>query len=86
MNATFHLDGCYSLLITDDGRLTSGNMGASSAGNVGLQLTYVPLQIGTEERAPDAPQTLLQAFVKPSQARAIASALLSAATEARSIS
>lgn len=85
MNMQFRLDGCYTLEITDNGHLVSpdGRSGSGSAGNVGIQLLYEPLQVGTPDRAPDAPKSLLQVFLKPSQARAIASAMLSAATEAR---
>ncbi len=80
MNATFDLGG-FVLEISESGHLSSldGKMGASSKGNIGLQLTTRPL---TPDSA-NPPKTVFQGFVKPSQARAIASALLSAATEAR---
>ena len=88
MNAAFKLDGCYTLELTDSGYLSSpdGVSGACSKGNVGIQVLYAPLALGNVDEGPGAPmpqKSVLQAFLKPSQARAIASALLSAATEAR---
>ena len=77
MTTKFDVGG-YELEINDSGRLSSPDvMCASSDGRIGLQLMHHPL----DERQPS--QCVMQAFVKPSQARAIASALLSAATEAR---
>ena len=83
MEAKFDLGG-YAIQITQNGFLTSpdGNSGACKKGDVGIQVIHYPLPNGDESYPPKA---IMQTFVKPSQARAIASALLSAATEARAI-
>jgi hypothetical protein len=81
MNSKFDIGG-YELEIRDDGRLSfTGSVAGYSAGMVGLQLIRCDIPRNASE--PDRPECVMQAFVKPSQARAIASALLSAATEAR---
>lgn len=82
MNAKFNLGG-YELEITSNGYLMHPDPGAGAAGSpgcVGLQVVDFPL--GPNGAEPT--RLLMQAFVKPSQARAIASAILSAATEAKS--
>lgn len=81
MNAKFDIGG-YELQINDTGYLTSpdGKSGAHSGGNVGLQILHFPLP--NLDSVPP-PTVVLQTFLKPSQARAVASALLSAATEVR---
>lgn len=81
MNTKFDLGG-YVLEITENGYLNApdGRSGGCCDGSVGLQVIRHPLP-SLEEETP--PVSVLQTFVKPSQARAIASALLSAATEAR---
>lgn len=81
MKTVFDLNG-FALEITTDGFLTSpdGVAGACSKGSVGLQVISFPLPNGAEAYSP---RSVMQIFVKPSQARAIASSLLSAATEVR---
>lgn len=81
MNCKFNVGG-YELEITDHGHMVaSDGMCAYANGQVGLQITHLPLGSNGAESA----KTIMQAFVKPSQARAIASAILSAATEARGL-
>lgn len=82
MHAKFNLGG-YELEITSNGYLTHPDKNAGAAfspGGVGLQIIYHAIGVTGDE----PPQSVMQAFVKPSQARAIASAILSAATEAKS--
>lgn len=93
MRMRFELDGCYALTIGGDMPRPAG-----SPESVGVQVDYTPLPApelaysgnsGGESVASaimGRPETrCLVAFsVKPSHARAIASALLSAATEAKS--
>lgn len=76
MNTKFMFSG-MECTISDDGYLgTPEGVSAYSLGSVGLQIVGYPL-------GSDAPSAVIQAFLKPSQARAFASAILSAATEAR---
>ena len=84
MNATFDING-YELDVTSNGILTSrdGKMGCGGSG-VGLQLTRRPISIGEGGIVGTGePESVMQTFVTHSQARAIASAILSAATESR---
>lgn len=71
MRATFELDSCYELQISEDIPRASGD-----SGSVGVQVTHTPLGESTSE-------LVFALNLKPSHARAIASALLAAATEAR---
>lgn len=80
MNVKFNVGG-YELEVTSHGHLSGvDGMCASSPGQVGFQMTHFPLG----ENGPQPARTVMQAFVKPSEARAIASAILSAATEVKS--
>jgi hypothetical protein len=80
MNAKFDVDG-YEFEIAQGAPLTEVDPAACSGGHqtgrVGLQVIAHPL----DRR--EASQSVMRVYVKPSQARAIASALLSAATEVR---
>ena len=91
MQAEFKLDGCHSLRISADvPRL------AHDAGFVGFQLEYTPLRLpgdipgdtvpmwngysSTDLPVPAGTQILMSKNLRRSEARAIASMLLSAAT------
>lgn len=86
MTATFELGGSYELTVSD--RTLSGPDACAASGGkgyVGLQVVHflgrgMPRMIG-EREAPG--KTVMQVFIPASQMRAVASALLSAATEAR---
>ena len=83
MRASFSLDGCYELEI-------SGNVPRTQRDpeSVCLNLLHTPLPVpmpgpdGTGYVQPPT-ETTFSISLRPSHARAIASALLSAATEAR---
>jgi hypothetical protein len=76
MIAMFRLDGCYTLRIGEDEPRTM-----STPGSVGLQITYDKLTLPPDS---PAPTEIIAAFsLRRSQARAIASAMLSAATESK---
>ena len=88
MRSAFSLDGCHELEIT-------GNVprGAGDPESVCINLLYTPLptlmSTGDAERGERGyvqgpTETRMSVSLRPSHARAIASALLSAATEARS--
>jgi hypothetical protein len=76
METTFKLDGCHYLIVCGDMPRV-----ASDARSVLLQVNHKPLP-NVDGTCP--PDDLVVSFtVAPSEARAIASAILSAATEAR---
>lgn len=77
MKATFDIGG-YEIEVNTSGGMTSrdGLSGCGGSG-VGIQIHRV-FSLGPDRTDY---QCLLQSFLKPSEARAIASALLSAATE-----
>jgi len=100
MNATFKIDGCYELEITSDGSLTTRDPYSASAtqkGHVGVLLHYTPMVVAqfipNEDGSPANLPTIAPAetrtraaiFLKRNQARAIASALLNAVSEAGEI-
>lgn len=90
MQAEFRLDGCHSIRISTDVPRDSRDRAS-----VGLQLEYTPLRVpgdpiqtfhdqcGSAFDLPVPPGTkiLMSARLRSSEARAIASMLLSAATE-----
>lgn len=91
MQATFNLDGCHAIRITTDQPRLSGDRGA-----VGFQLEYTPFRLpgdpepefdqccsGTDLPVPKGTKILMSKNMRSSEARAIASMLLSAATESR---
>ena len=92
MRMKFDIDGCYTLSITEDAVRAVGD-----PGSVGIQVDYTPLPTpelaysGSSDGASSVsavmgrPETrcMVSFNVKPSHARAIASALLSAATAVR---
>lgn len=81
MNATFKIDGCYELEIVGDGTMTSKNgLSSCSSGNIGFQLHHTPLSLGDD--AANGVTTVAAFYLSRSRARAIASAMLSAASEA----
>lgn len=83
MNTLFKIDGNYELEITSDGTLPHRNVAFACASRkdcVGVSLHYSSLlpQIGDEPRS----ETKASFFLKRNQARAIASAILNAVSEA----
>lgn len=81
MNTKFKIDGCYELEIRSDGTIGSyGNVQSFSRGNIGISLHCTGLP-NLDEVA--TPETVAGLYLKRSQARAIASALLSAVSEAQ---
>lgn len=76
MDATFKLDGCTRLRI---GNNIQPPDSCGSGNHIGLMLEREPPTL--EGRAPTEYQML--AYLKPHEARAMASVLLSAATEAK---
>lgn len=86
MNTKFKIDGCYELEITSDGYLRSVEQEpaascAYSKGSIGIMLHYTPMVLSVDE-ADAKTVTRASLFLKRNQARAIASALLSAVSEA----
>lgn len=85
MDAKFKLSGDYYIHVGQDqigGTSASGaSFGGFQKGTVALQLFHKPLPSLDVPSPPD--ECVVGFLVKPSEARAIASALLSAATEAR---
>ena len=93
MEATFKLNGYHTLRINTDVPRRSGD------GSVGFQVECTPISLpgdpvssetfgercasGTDLPVPPGNRILMSQNLKPSEARAIASALLSAATEGR---
>ena len=73
IRATFDLDGCYKLMVTSPNP-TLGHDPRS----VGLQLMHERISLDEEPQI----ETVLTLNLTPSHARAIASAILSAATDA----
>jgi hypothetical protein len=93
MEAHFKLDGCHTLRISTDVARTS-----NTHGSVGFQVEYEPLRLpgdpepepssgygGCSSDLPTRPgvRILMSKTLRPSEARAIASMFLSAATEGR---
>jgi hypothetical protein len=77
MNARFDFHG-YELVITDDGTLIEGPNEASAraVGQVGFQMLTTHGEYPGDKAEP---RTLARFFMAPSHARAVASAMLSAA-------
>lgn len=84
-NVTFKLDPCYEMTIGGESMSYQepggGWSGSSSAGSVSFLVTHMP--IGQADGPPQCRSRVAAFHLKPSQARAIASAMLSAATEAK---
>lgn len=92
MEAQFKLDGCHTLRISTDVARTVG-----AHGSIGFQVEYEPLRLPGDPEpdfskdiccATDLPtrrgvKILMSKHLRPSEARAIASMFLSAATESR---
>lgn len=91
MTTMFTLDGCHALRISSD-----VPRNASDAGFVGFQLEYTPMRLpgdpeptenqcssSTDLPVPRGTRILMSKNLRRSEARAIASAMLSAATESR---
>lgn len=91
MEALFKIDGCHNIRISSD-----VPRGMGDPRSVGFQLEYTPLRLpGDPEPVADAcgsssdlpvptgTKILMSKILRSSEARAIASMLLSAATEAR---
>jgi hypothetical protein len=83
MNTTFRLDPCYELEITSDGTTHSkdGLSGGCSRGSIGVMVHYTPLVLAGDPQL--VATTPIQITLRPNQVRAIASAMLSAVSEAR---
>lgn len=90
MNTTFRIDPCYELEITSDGTLTTRDPLSCSAvhkGAIGVMLHHTdlfpPRPNGDPalDAATPVSTTKVAIFLKRNQARAIASALLSAVSE-----
>jgi hypothetical protein len=75
----FRLDG-FSLLLHDES-MSYGAYGSHCAGHIGISVLKHGRQLQPGEPEPD--EEVASFYVKPSHLRAIASAMLSAATEAR---
>ena len=86
MHATFRIDGSHEFEIRPDGSLVSADnkLHSFSKGKIGIQIHETPFQI-PEPEGRDLPErrTTAAFYVTRSQARAIASALLSAVSEAQ---
>lgn len=90
MEAQFKLDGCHVIRISTDVPRMRGDVGV-----VGFQLEYTPLRLpgdpvesdqccsSTDLPVPAGTKILMSKNLRSSEARAIASMLLSAATESR---
>lgn len=91
MNTTFRLSGDYELEITSDGTLPTRNVNCGNGrqqGLIGIALhhtgfAFPPNEDGSPAQLPTpVNETKGSMFLRRSQARAIASALLSAVAEA----
>lgn len=86
MEMRFNLDSCTSLVISDktitDPRPDYGH--GFGDGHVSVQLVHVPLPLTFQEGDPKpAPDFVQNICLKPSEARTIASALMTAAQSVR---
>lgn len=84
MNASFRIDGTHEMEIRGDGSLVdAGNvLRAFSKGKIGIQIHESPFPVPCPEGRDIPERRTVSAFhVSRSQARAIASMLLSAAAE-----
>ena len=77
MRSVFQMDSCYELTIVEDCPRAFGD-----PRNVTISVTHTPLSLPSEPSG--AAEHVVTFNLKPSHARAVASALLAAATEARS--
>lgn len=87
MEMRFSLDSCTTLVISDhpiaDPRPNYAS-GCGGLGQVSVQLCHVPLALSHRDDDPiPAPDFVQNVMLKPSEARTIASALMTAAQSAR---
>jgi hypothetical protein len=86
MEMRFNLDSCTTLVISDraiaDPRPNYGH-GHHGDDRVSVQLVHMPLSLGREGDPILAPDFVQNISLKPSEARTIASALMTAAQSAR---
>lgn len=86
MNATFKLDGCHTLVVGGSNEYHVYPMPDGAGYLIPVALIRHPLllaQIANDPTPLPKDEKLAEVYLKPSQMRAIASAMLSAATEAR---
>ena len=87
-NATFRLDGAHTLVIGENSqfRVYDAPRPLHGPRYIPMAIVHHPMQVeqgGLEPSKPEPDRIVAQASLPPSQLRAIASAMLSAATEAR---